>query len=811
MSLIYATSESQQTATPLSSSQSIVPLPELGGIYTNRRTDGVLNAFNQAVFGPKSCTSYGDPYSPLNSVWAPGYYTYKYRILIPPDYPSDIVRVELFDPDSINSTIMTTTFSHTQIAIKKGYSITETAVCLTDQRDTCVINTNEEDLLYSFQELSYDQINPFWMIRIDENRGRGDDDGDGTCGTPLTYTTRYNTQTVFELSYISQNEDGSAESIPLARYTGQVGDGVRDNGSHLTDLHWVSPGAAPSFDQPAFVPVDANSSGSFEIDLTEDVPGIVTNPLTGYRELYLGVTAVTGSSENGFEIWAGPPTYIHAVPSEVNARNLYIMNNPQTHSSAGVTIFALDALPQNSNINTQIDLPLLYLSANYAGQTITVTAFDIEHYAPFPITFYIDTISQSDWSMTFGKSGVDDPDGIPDGVRCLPGNCSDEWIDPPYHIQLPDFTTECDPANPDPQLCTPFYGGRLMVSFPSRQNESYAWTASVPDEPVPDNTASCAALPLALSLDSLSVSPPDAGTNPYPDASEFDYPAVPPDYNSFVFHVPDVPLSQAKEGYIYRLYDGFEAGNFGWLRWNNGRPDDDIRLRNSLIWPGNSTDYEDHGYTEDFPASPIFSWIVDGYVNPGDNYDLDLNINNPVWAKTTVITSTIVQPVLNGHIDNERTLQLVVWDKSSQINGTYTTARIGVFRIVGYHLEPVTGASWIALEFSHWNTACSQAGTALAEISLVGAAKGLVQTPYTFLANVLPVTTTLPVKYIWQATDQIPVTQTNTFRDEFSFIWSQPGTKTITVTAQNEAGIIVQSTHSIFIDWRRVYLPVIVK
>jgi hypothetical protein len=717
----------------------------------------------------------------------------------------------LFDPDSINSTTMTTTLAHTQIAIEKGYSLTETAVCPTDQRDTCVINTAEQDLLISFQELSYDQINPFWMIRIDENRGRGDGDGDGTCGTPLTYTTRYNTQTVFELSYISQNEDGSAESIPLARYTGQVGDGVRDNGDHLTDMHWVSPGAAPSDDQPAFVPVDSNSPGSFEVDLTEDVPAIITNPLTGYRELYLGVTAVTGSSENGFEIWAGPPDYIHSVPSDVNARNLHIINNPQTHSSAGVTIFALDALPQNSNIATHIDLPLLYLSSNYAGQTITITAFDIEHYFPFPVTFYMDTISPSDWSMTFGESGVDDPDGVPDGVRCLPGSCSDEWIDPPYQIQLPDFTAECDPQNPDPQICTPFYGGRLMVSFLGRQNETYVWTASVPDEPVPDNRASCTTFPLGLSLDSLSVSPPGSGVNAYPDPSDFDYPAVPPDYNSFVSHVPGAPLSQAQEGYVYRLYDGFESGDFGWLRWNNGRPDDDIRLRDSLIWPGNSTDYKDHGYTEGFPASPLFSWIVDGYVNPDDNQDLDLNIRNPVWAKENVITSTIVQPVINEHIANKRTLQLVVWDESDEITGTYKTAHLGVFRIIGYNIEASAGSSWLALEFSHWNTTCGQAGVVLEEVSLVGAANGLVQTPYTFLANVQPVTTTLPVTYIWQATGQAPVTHTNTFRDEVSFTWSQPGTKTVTVTARNEEGVIVQSTHSIFIDLRRVYLPVIVR
>jgi hypothetical protein len=813
-SLISASNASQSLAFTPSGSQSIAPLPEFGGLYTNRRTDGVLNAFNQSVFGPKSCTSFGDPYSPLNSIWAPGYYTYKYRILIPPDYSANVVRVELFDPDSINNTTITTTLNHTQIAIEKGYSLTETIVCDENQVDPCVIDTGEKELLSSHPEFSYDQVNPFWMVRIDENRGNGRADGDGSCNTPLTYTARYNTQTVFELSYISQNADGSANSISLARYTGQVGDGFRDNGEHLTDMHWVSPGAAQSFDQPAFVPVDSGSTGSFEVDLTQDVPGIVTHPLTGYRELYLNVTAVSGASENGFEIWAGPPNYINSVPSEANARNLHIIDNPQTHSSAGITTFALDILPQNANIDVRIELPLLYLSPNYAGQTITITAFDIENYFSSPVIFYMDSIAQADWSMTFGRKDVDDPDGVPAGVRCLPGSCSDEWIDPPYQIQLPDFTTDCDPGNldPQPQICTPFYGGRLMVSFLSRPTETYAWTASVPEEPVPNSTVSCSTFPIALSQDSVSVSPPLSATNPYPAADDFDYPTTPPSYNSFVSHVPGVLLSQAKEGYVYRLYDGFDSGDFGWLRWNEGRPDDDVRLAASLLWPGNSKDYQDHGYTADFPASPLFSWIVDGYVNPANNSDIKLNITDPVLAKMNVITSTVVQPIIKGHIDNKRTLQLIVWDESDEISGTYKTAHLGVFRIIGYHIEDIEateGDSWLALEFSHWNTACGQSDINLKNVALVGSTDGFVQVPYTFLANVQPVTATLPITYTWQATGQNMASHINDFRDDATFTWSQPGTKTITVTAQNKEGVFVQDIHSIFIDLRHLYLPVI--
>ncbi|MCA9978195.1 MAG: Tad domain-containing protein, partial [Anaerolineales bacterium] len=72
-------------------------------IYASRRVDqGVVSTSNQSIFGPNICTSYGDPFSPFNSAWEPGAYTYHYRILLPPDYPDDVLRIELFDPDSIN-------------------------------------------------------------------------------------------------------------------------------------------------------------------------------------------------------------------------------------------------------------------------------------------------------------------------------------------------------------------------------------------------------------------------------------------------------------------------------------------------------------------------------------------------------------------------------------------------------------------------------------------------------------------------------------------------------------------------------------
>ena len=217
----------------------------MADIYVSRRIeDGVISTSNQAVFGPKICTSYGDAFSPLNSPWAAGLYTYEYRILIPSEYPEDIVRVELFDPDSINKDGVTVEAQHTNLAVSEGMPLFENLSCTggdANRKNPCVLDTGEADL-----GLPIDRVNPYWFIRIDENRGTGGGDGNGSCGSPPNYDTDYNTQTTYHLFYWAQNSDGTLRRVDLATYTGQVGDNNRDNGDHLTDMQWVSPGGSPN-------------------------------------------------------------------------------------------------------------------------------------------------------------------------------------------------------------------------------------------------------------------------------------------------------------------------------------------------------------------------------------------------------------------------------------------------------------------------------------------------------------------------------------------------------------------------------------
>lgn len=474
----------------------------LTDIYASRRVEeGTVGTSTQGIFGPNICVDFGDPFSPLNSPYAPGVYTYQYRILIPPDFFSseDVLRVELFDPDSINSATNSAFVAHTRATQLAPGNLPPGAnkTCGPDggrseQKHPCVLRTDELALTHTApysETYQLDNVNPFWFVRVDENRGAGSPPGNGSCSEPGSYNTGYNTQTLYELYYYQQSSDGNPVRVPLAAYTGQVGDNVRDSGDHNTDLRWVSPGGAVA-PGDTFVPADPSPGGSFELNLANDLPGILTEPGSNNRYIYLDITAVSGSSENAFEIWAGPNDYVGVVPSEVNARNVYVRNNPGSHHSRGVAVFALTNLPMNAiygnstsrpgEVDRPVDIPLIYVGQEYAGSSILVGTFDSDSGARSPITFYFDSLSREDWSMTFSVAGQEDPDGVPAGTRCIIGsNCSSQWVNPPYEIKVPGDVDNCDLSNTDWEYrrdnCTPFYGGRLIARYIAGETDTYAW------------------------------------------------------------------------------------------------------------------------------------------------------------------------------------------------------------------------------------------------------------------------------------------------------------------------------------------------
>lgn len=93
---------------------------------------------------------------------------------------------------------------------------------------------------------------------------------------------------------------------------------------------------------------------------------------------------------------------------------------------------------------------------------------------------------------------------------------------------------------------------------------------------------------------------------------------------------------------------------------------------------------------------------------------------------------------------------------------------------------------------------------------------GLIHDDHTFTANVSPMTTTLPLTYTWQATEQAPVTHTNDLSDTVLFTWDTPGIKAITVTVSNGGRTPAKASSETLIvapanEPQQTYLPILMK
>jgi len=156
------------------------------------------------------------------------------------------------------------------------------------------------------------------------------------------------------------------------------------------------------------------------------------------------VRGVEGASENGFDLWAGP-RYIN-VPSEVNARNVYIILNPGEHSSAGATWAGMGHLPMNNNTeNITATITLTYVPQEYAGRSIVVESFDNDYPALVErIDFYFNTVSKDDWKSQMTPAG------------------NNEWT-------KASFTVPSAPTHT-------FYGGFLMAEYRANDpHDTFGW------------------------------------------------------------------------------------------------------------------------------------------------------------------------------------------------------------------------------------------------------------------------------------------------------------------------------------------------
>ena len=484
-----------------------LPLEEVALVHNRYDNSRVLTTM-PSLLGPGICTSYGDPFSPDNPWVSQDYlFTYRYRIVIPADYEvmagTERLRVEILDPDSVNLPPHT----NLQIVHTRLFSEANPEIGQTEPPRTCSANSDQKDAClrrsceWQAQGCSgvvgfgLEAINPYWIYRMDENRGAGSGNGNGLCDEPGSYSVKLNTAIRFDLVYpIAQA--GVVSRQWLASYTGQTDDPGRDHDgfSHGTDLNWTSPGsfnafgAVPTdcgsplggyslpgddadmngFDDPGSrceglvhrpVATTPGTTTGFELDLSLHLPDIFIDPAAGDRILYVDVTALSGAAENDYMIWAGPPA--DAAPANVNLRNVHIIDEG-VMDPAGVRVENINALNMNAMFTNNLEMPLLTLDARYAGTTVTVSLFDPDAGTAPPATFYYDTIPQQTFLVQYTTLGCWGTTG-----------CNNQWLGPPgdpdsaFQIPVPDY----------------FVSGTLMMAYQQGGQDTFTFVVQTPPLP----------------------------------------------------------------------------------------------------------------------------------------------------------------------------------------------------------------------------------------------------------------------------------------------------------------------------------------
>ena len=241
-----------------------------------------------------------------------------------------------------------------------------------------------------------------------------------------------------------------------------------------------------------------------------------------------------------------------------------------------------------------------------------------------------------------------------------------------------------------------------------------------------DTAGGCTGFPIAVEEGIRSLYPPGTGTsNDYPSVGDFHPSSPKPSYEQFYNNVPNRLLQSAdpnllaQKGDIFKVQNGSSSGSFGWLIWNNKINPSEGTLGNSLTWPGDSRDYSNVGNcSANNCPTPLYDYMVLGYVNPLDTSDLAMQVGDWVTVSTGSINSDGGRAIINDHIAKGRYLRLIVWGvdpnsnppspHGSGSNQYFKLKGFAIFRLLGHNLSQGSGPSWILAEFGGWDTSCGQ-------------------------------------------------------------------------------------------------------
>ncbi len=121
----------------------------------------------------------------------------------------------------------------------------------------------------------------------------------------------------------------------------------------------------------------------------------------------------------------------------------------------------------------------------------------------------------------------------------------------------------------------------------------------------------------------------------------------------------------------------------------------------------------------------------------------------------------------------------------------------GVFDAFEYRVKAVNATSESPYAYATARLS-AQVSAPVAAVEIGGPLAGTVNISATFVASVRPSNTVTPIAYTWQTDGQPAVQHTGALSDSIELGWSEAGTKTITVTASNASGTVVD-THEIIV------------
>src|SRR5579859_3396435 len=177
-------------------------------------------------------------------------------------------------------------------------------------------------------------------------------------------------------------------------------------------------------------------------------------------------------------------------------------------------------------------------------------------------------------------------------------------------------------------------------------------------------------------------------------------------------------------------------------------------------------------------AKPAPGWVFNGFT-----------LDSPVGGSCTTTTGTPVTCTI-GTLPAKATVKLSIGISTTTYGTLTNTASVSTDTFQRTP-QPDVNVTVTTLPLP----------VAAVSLTLNGPTTGIALQPNTFIANVTPVTASVPLTYTWTATNQADRTFTSTvFSDSETYTWNPGGVQLVTVTVTNAALNVVSATQTITIS-----------